>query len=411
MRFLLAVAWRNLWRHGRRSLITASAMAVALALCMGSLALSDGMFAQFHRVLVVQTLGHVQVHHPDYPHKRQLHFTIPDADAVVAALRQTPGVDKLSARVFGHGLLGSEETSTGARLLGVTPADELALTHLDDKLDSGRFLADAPAGEVVLGAKLAETLKAEVGAELVLITQASDGSMGTALLNVVGIARTGSAALDRAGAFVHIDDLREVLVLDDQLHEVLLTTPEVRGDADALAAATRAALGDRGLLVRTWKEADPNVAEMLSTSDAAIWVFLVIIFGVASLGVLNTMLMAVLERTRELGVLQALGLGPWRLMALIILESALLAALSAAAGLVLGGLMDWWMVAKGLDFSVNGEGFSQMGVMMDPIIYGQVRPERVVWIVAILFAVTVAASIWPAARAARLSPVDAMRQV
>lgn len=409
MKFIFAVAWRNLWRQGRRSLITAGAMSVSVALCMAMLAISDGMFAQFYDVMVVRTLGHVQIHNPDYPAKHQMQLTLQGADALVATLKADPEVSRVTERLYGSALVGTEERSTGAQLLGVVPADELAVTRMEGKVTQGRFLGDQPAGEVVLGKGLAETLKTGVGEQLVVITQASDGSLGNELYTIVGVVSSGRSALDRAGAWVHIEDLRSLLALEGQSHEVLVIGQDI-DDLAGLKAVATAAVADQPALVRDWKQADPAIAKMLSMSEASVFVFLFIVFSVAALGVLNTMLMAVFERTRELGVMRALGLRPGQLMSLVLAESAMLGVLACGAGLVLGGLLDAYLVVKGLDFSINGEGISQMGVMLDPVILGVVKPGSVVLTLAMLFAVCVLAGLWPAVRAARLRPVDAMRE-
>ncbi|MCB9743865.1 MAG: ABC transporter permease [Alphaproteobacteria bacterium] len=411
MRFMLTVAWRNLFRQTRRSLITASAMAFGMAVCMGMIALTDGMYAQFYEVLVERRLGHVQVHHPDYPFKRQLHDTIRGGDDMMAALQDDPLVKGLSGRLFGQALVGGDERSTGAQLLGVRPELERSVTRLAEQVEQGRFLSEQAAGEAVVGEGLAETLHLGVGDELVVITQAADGSMGNALMTISGVFRSGSQTLDRSGVYVHLDDLRGLLALEGQLHEIIVTTYDV-DDAEALRADVEAARSEPELLVRTWDEADPSAAQMMKSQTASTAIMLGAIFGVAAIGVLNTMLMAVLERTRELGVLRALGLSPGRLMSLVILESMMLGAVACVAGGVLGGLFDAYLVVYGVDWSVgDGEGLSQMGVTLDPIVKAVVEPGSVVATIASLFAVCVLASVWPAVRAARLSPVEAMREV
>ncbi|MCB9797628.1 MAG: ABC transporter permease, partial [Alphaproteobacteria bacterium] len=218
MRFMLTVAWRNLFRHARRSMIAASAMAFGMAICMAMVALTDGMYAQFYEVLITQKLGHVQAHHPDYPTKRQLHLTLEHSDELLAALDADPLVKAASGRLFGQGLLGGAERSTGGRLVGVVPERELGISRLGEQLREGRFLSSEPKREAVVGQGLFEELELSLGDELVVITQAADGSMGNDLWTVVGTFRTGSSAMDRAGVYVHVEDLRELLALEGQLH-------------------------------------------------------------------------------------------------------------------------------------------------------------------------------------------------
>jgi ABC-type lipoprotein release transport system permease subunit len=368
------------------------------------------MFAQFFDVLVGQNLGHVQVHHVDYPGKQSMYDTVEDGDALLAKIEETAGVNAATGRLFGFALLGGEdEAAEGARLIGVHPARETAVTHIADRVESGAWLAEKPAATVVLGEGLAKSLHAKVGTELVVMTQGSDGMPGSTLLTVTGVVRTGSTVIDKGGAFVHLADLQELLVLPGQLHEVLLTARDT-GEIDAVSVAVDALR--EGDLVRTWYDASPQTADLMAMQDASAGIMFAIIFAVASLGVLNTMLMAVFERTRELGVMRAIGLKRRQLMALVLTESALLGVMSVTGGVVVGGLLDLYLVLVGVDFSTgSGQGVSSMGVTLDPIIFGVVRAGPVVAIAVMVLLVCVLAAVWPAMRAARLEPVEAMRQV
>jgi ABC-type lipoprotein release transport system permease subunit len=298
--FLVRVAWRNLWRHSRRSLITAGAMGLGVALCMFMISYSDGLYVKMFDILVSQKLGHAQLHHPDYPTKKQLHDTIQDGEALLTEIDALPGVKAATGRLQSFGLLASDETSTGGQLLGVVAAREEALARLSDNVEAGTFaLGD---NKTLVGKGLADTLKLEVGDELVAIVQAADGSMGNELFEVAGIFKTGSAALDRTGAFVALADLQRLTALEGQIHEVLVIGDDPEKSPE-LAGALRALPDAKNLLVRTWSEADPTAAQMMSLQDAGAFIMLFFVFSLASFGVLNTMLMSVFERTRELGVL------------------------------------------------------------------------------------------------------------
>ncbi len=410
--FLLTVAWRNLWRHGRRSLITAAAMGLGMALCMFTIALTDGMYAQMFDVMVTQTLGHAQVHHPDYPAKKGLHDTVPGASALVERLDQLPQVTGVTTRLFGFALAGGDEKSSGVRLIGVQPAREEGVTHASKRVVGGRFLADEVAQEAVLGDELMDELKLDLGKQIVVIGQSSMGAMASDLYTIVGTVHTGSTAIDRGAVYLHQADLQGFLDLPDQVHEVVV----VGEDAELAPALADSILGvtdaDDPPLVRTWTEADPQAAQMLGMQDASKVIMLGIVFSVAALGVLNTMLMAVFERTRELGVMRALGLTPSQLLRLVLVEAVLLTTVSAALGLVMGALLDWWVITEGINFAgPDGKGLTYQGITLDPIIRGEFDATGVVLTLVIMFGISVAAAIWPAIRAARLQPVDAMRHV
>jgi len=416
---LVPLAWRNLWRHRRRTLITAGAMAVSIAFVMGMLAYIDGMYRKMAEVMIDQSTGHVQVHHPDYPNTRALLDTVPSAGARIAAVAALPTTRAVSGRLMGFALLGSDDQTTGAQLVGVDPARELALVPMNDRVTSGRWLVATADHEIVLGKGLAKTLEVTVGKTIVAVTQASDGSLGNDLYTVVGIVESGSAVLDRSGAWMRLADLQTLLVLPDQVHEITVLTPtrdpKVNDRATTAAAkAVQAAVDSVGdgapVKAQTWWQASPGTAELIGTSDVSAAVSMAIVFAVAGLGILNTMLMSVFERTRELGVMKALGTRPRKVVALVLWESVLLAGLSVVGGLALGAALDAFLVVHGLELmSTSGNRLSTGGVLFDPMVMGVVRIDRIVTTVVALIAVSVLAALWPAVRAARLRPVDAMR--
>lgn len=407
LRFLASVAWRNLWRHRRRSLLTAGAMSVGVALCMATIAFQDGMFDLMFEVMVEQQLGHAQVHHPDYPGRRSMYDTLPEGEALLQAITAADGVQAAAGRLSGYGLIGGDDTSKGGQLVGIEPARDRGVSPVERQIIAGSYLSDEPEQEILLGTKLADDLKSDVGDVVLVVTQGADGSMGNEVYTVTGVFKSGNAALDRAGAFMHLADLQELLVLPDQLHNITVLTT---GDIDGTVAELRKNFASDRLEVQSWQEASPQTAEMMALRDVSAFLILGIVFAVSAFGVLNTMMMSVFERTRELGVLKAIGLRPSRMVVMVVMESAFLAAISAAIGLVLGGMLDAYLVVYGLDFSASiTEPITFAGIAFDPVFKGAVRPGSVGLVVVAVFVVSILASLFPAFRAARLAPVEAIR--
>lgn len=408
MRFFITVAWRNVWRHRRRSLITAGAMSVAVALCMAMIAFSDGMYALMFDVMVKQQLGHVRVHHPDYPARKQMYDTIAEVDDVLAAVDGLPSTGGATVRLDGFGLMGGPNKSAGAQVMGILPQRHDAVTGLAERVVTGSYLGDGT-GSVLLGDELAADLEVDIGDEVVVVIPASDGSIGNALFTVTGLVHTGSKAVDTAGAFVALSDLQELIVMDDQVHQLVLLARDERR-IEAYVEEVKATLDGRDLLIQPWWEASPQTAQMMEMQDVGAVMLLGVVFLVAAFGVVNTMLMSVFERTRELGVLRAIGLRPWRLVVLVVVESVMLAGVAGAMGLAMGGVLDWYLVVHGIDFSSSLEGgFDFQGMTFDPVMKGIVRPDRIVMIAVALLVVAALASLWPAYRAATLRPVESLR--
>lgn len=410
MALLPKIAWRNIWRNRRRSLITAFAMGLGVSMCMASTALIDGMYLKMFSSMVEPELGHIQIHHPDFPRTRSLYDTLEEGEATLTTADATPGVIGAAPRVKGYALIAADEKAMGATLTGVDPTREAKVTIVHDKLTQGRYLSEDAAQEIILGSGLAKDLKAKIGAEIVAITQAADGSTGNELYTVVGIFETGLSALDRRGVFLHIEDLQSLLALGSGIHEVAIMTPS-RETIPKVKAALDDALKGENLLIRTWGEVNPAAAQMIAMQDVSFGIFMVIIFGVAGLGILNTMLMSVFERTRELGVMNALGLTPRQVITLILWETLFLAGLALALGGAVGGGMQAYLIFHGWDLSAYMDGFDAFGVNIDPVLRGAFRADRIIDLGLSLFFISIVAAIWPAIRAARLEPVSAMREL
>ena len=280
-----------------------------------------------------------------------------------------------SGRIKGFGLAGSGPKSSGAQMVGVYPKTEKSLTPILRQITSGAYLEDAPNHEAVIGVDLAKKLQVEVGGELILIGQGSDGSVANDLFTVKGIVRTGNVAIDKAGVYLHAAELQEFLVLEGELHEILALTRQ-KEDIEPYIASVESTLQGAGLMkdsddevysVQPWWVTDKQIFDMLNVQASAIDFMTYIILFVAAFGILNTMMMSVFERTRELGVLRALGISRSRMVLMVMMESTVLASFACVLGLFLGFGMASYLVAYGLDFSTgNDEGFSMMGLFLIP---------------------------------------------
>lgn len=405
---LVRIAWRNLWRHRRRTLITASGMAIAMGLVLSMACMQDGMFDLMADVMVRQTLGHAQVTHSDWPSKQLLYDTVPEA--LVGDLAELPEAVGASGRLFSYGLAASSVASVGARYVGLDPVRDRVVTDYSESLVRGRFIGDVAAGEIVIGDVMARELELAPGDEFVFLGQAADGSMANELLQVVGTYSTGVDQMDRAGAYVHLVDLQRLLALESQVHQVMLVASSLEASLPLSDAVKSAVAGQAQVLARSWEEADPQAAKMMSLRNVGLYIMLVITFSVAGLAVLNTMLMTVFERTSELGVLRAIGMTRLRMMLLVVLESVLLTAVATFFGLLLGAVLDGALLVWGLPYAMeDGSGLSWQGVTFPPVLKGTVRAEPIFITVGFVFVVAVLAAIWPALRAALLRPVEAMR--
>jgi ABC-type lipoprotein release transport system permease subunit len=403
---LIKMAWRNLWRNPRRTLITLFSMTFGLTMMIVGYALMDGMLNQMVHYATVLGTGHVQVHHPDYLEDHSLYDSMSNPETILKDVSGT-GLGSASPRVLATALVSSGQQSAGGQLWGVDPDLEISVTELYKHLETGTWLAPGAREQVVLGRNLARTLSVGPGDEIVVLTQAADGSLGNALYTVSGTLKSIGEGLDRGGVIMHIQDLSELLVMDGEIHEIAIRLNEPN-ELESASLTLSKALDQEAYKVEDWKQLFPELAEYLRLSSSSMVIILFVIFAVASLGIVNTQLMSLFERTREVGIMRALGLGPLSVIWLVLFETVFLALMAAVAGGVAGILWSLRLENIGWDISWMGGSFDFIGVAFDPHMYATLTPAAVIDSIAVMFIVVLVASLYPLFRAARISPVDAI---
>lgn len=400
------MAWRNLWRNPRRTIITTFSMFFGLTMMIVTYALMDGMANQMVDYATLLGTGHVQVHHPDFLEERSLYYSIEGFTEVLEKIEVT-GIGSASPRSYSTALLSSGSHSAGGLLWGIDPEMERNVTDLHRHVDRGSFLGPDDRGTVVLGKHLANTLGLEPGDELVVLSQAADGSLGNEIYIVGGVLKSVNEALDRGGVLVHREDLDALAVLNGKVHEIAIRLNNPEGVQTA-AGELSAVLGPMGLQVKTWKELVPEIAEYMELSRSSTSIVLFIIFAAASLGIMNTQLMALFERTREIGVMRALGLGPFKVAFLILAETLFLTVLAAAIGGLAGTIWALHLEKHGWDITNLGGSFAFGGVTFDPFLHASLTHSAVIDSVGIMILVAFLATLYPLFLATRITPVDAI---
>ena len=403
---MVKIAWRNLHRNRKRTAITLIAVAANTAILIASLALTEGMMLQMERSVTRLILGDAQVHAPEYRKEQSMYLPVLKPEALMTAIEATGA--QAAPRSYGFGLLSVGSKSSGVRMAGVNPKREAAAFELATKVDSGAWLNELPDHGVVIGRRLARSLHAAVGTELVAVVQAADGSTGADAYKVVGILKAVSEEIDRGAVYMHAADFDELFVAGGRVHEVAIHLNEV--PMPALRAAVGPALGKAELM--TWRQLLPPLAELMQAVEMSLFLFAGVFFLGAGLGVLNTMLMATHDRVREFGVIKALGGTPWRIVRDVAAEGLLLGVLAAGIGAILGSLGSLYLQTSGIDLSGFGEDTVPMaGLAWETMMYASLTPHQVVGSAATMIGASVFASLYPAIKAARMQPVHAMTHV
>ncbi|MBS2033023.1 MAG: ABC transporter permease [Deltaproteobacteria bacterium] len=408
---LVRLSWRNLGRNRRRTIITVAAISISLALLVVSSDMGDG----FHQAMIAEGVsyqaGHVVVQAPDYQAHPEASKVVPDAPAVEATVaRAVPGA-KVVPRVFLQGLLSTPENSVGVQVTGVDPALEASVESLPGKIVKGSYLEPNDDRGIVFGTTLAETLGVGLGDKVVLMAQRG-GEIQSRLFRVKGLFRTGSQEIDGFYAQVPLAAAQAVLGVGQGVNQLSVHLQDEHRTPEATAQVKRALAGQR-LEVLPWQAALPELHQFVVVDDGGLYAFVIIIAVIVALGILNTILMSVLERTHEFGVLLALGMTPWGLAGMVMAEAALLGLLAAALGGGLGALGSLPLDHYGIDYArMIGQGTEVGGVVMGSTrVFGRLSVEKTVFFATVAWLITVSAAIYPTWKAARLRPVDAFRHV
>jgi len=399
------LAWRNIWRNSLRSLVIMAAIAMGMVGGVFSLALYNGMTQQKVRSAIGTQTAHVQLHHRQFQEKRAIEHTLPNRSGLRELLQQHPEVTAFSERISVSGMAASSNGSGGIELLGIDPAQERQVSTIHSRLVEGTYFDSAGRKPLLIGKKLAEKLEVGLRSKVVVTLQDAQGHITGAAFRVVGIFQTSSSAFDGATAFVLMEDLNSIAALSGQIHEIALLT----SDAQA-AAALKSGLAEQvpeKVAVSTWKETQPELAYMSDAMAQTNFIFMIVILFALAFGILNTMLMAVFERVREIGVLMAVGMEKPRIFRLIVTETVYLSLLGAAFGLGLAVLLIGWTGQVGIPLDQFSEGFAAYGI--DSTAYPELSPGFYVQMVVMVFFTALLSALYPAWKALRLHPVEAIR--
>jgi ABC-type lipoprotein release transport system permease subunit len=407
---LLKLALRNLFRNLRRTLITMAAIASGLALVLVMVAMQAGSYKEMLASGISSFAGHVVVQAEGWQEERETEQVVLGATEVSEKLKAAFPDATVTSRAFLGGLLTSPTSSGGVMLRGVDPVAEAAVDRLDDRIVEGTWLEAGDDRGVVLGRGLADALGVGLGDKVVYMGQAAGQTeMSSRLFRVKGIFRTGGAEMDGTMAVTSLAATQELLGRPDAVHQVALHLVNPRESA-AATTSVRALVGEPGLAVLEWPQALPELVAFIRVDKVSGDVMMAVMGLIVAMGVLNTLLMSVLERTKEFGVLMSIGMAPHRLGGLILMESLFLGIFGSLFGVLFGAILVWLLVVYGLDYTeMMGESFEMEGVVVSTHMYGAwdvVRMSK--YVLATVF-VTVLSGVWPAWHLMRLKPVDALR--
>jgi len=412
---LLQLSWRNLWRHTKRTVITLLSIAAGFGLSVFSIGLADGGHNSMIRNAIDMGEGHITIQPAGYLESPANYKFIDDGKGLLETIRKQNLKAKLSPRISLRVLASTANNSVGAALEGLNPSADRRKQTIANKIIKGVWLQEGDKRGLVIGEGMARKLKAKIGSKIIVMSGKEDGNTEAQLGRVRAIFRTGIIDLD---SFLVISDLsyaRKFLVSEksSQSPEPLTRIAvfvEDTDEIDSIKNALTAVIKSDKLAILDWQEMLPQLVQYIVIDNAFSYVMLVLILIVILFGIVNTVLMSVLERTREFGLLRALGLSKNYLLTLVFFESLLLSIMALLAGWLLGGSIHLYFAHYGLDFTDWLDESTQIaGTIMDPVVISELSLARIIQLTGIVFFVTLGSGIYPAVKAARITPVQALR--
>ena len=401
------IAWRNLWRNRRRTGLALAAIGLSVTLVLAYTSILRAYGEWIVETITGPMLGHVQVHAPQWRKDRLMDRTLRGVDATLARLRSDPEVAGATARVYAPALAARAEEGFAVIVIGVDTRAETGparlLTNVADPLTDRQAL---------VGQQLAELMGIRAGDEIAVVGQGVDGSLANDLFTVKALVTTPVDLVNRQGVVIELSSAQALFAMPDEAHEIVI---HARRPEDAMALARRVSATEAfsGAEVLDWQTLAPEMVTLVRMTDLAGTLVLVLVLLAAAAGVANTMVMATFERTREFGMLLALGTHPARLVRLVITESVVLGVIGALVGTAIGVTLVVLTHRTGIDYAwLAGGGPSELsfaGLRWSLRFYPALGFIDVARAIAAVCITSLLAAIWPALRASRLQPVRALR--
>ena len=407
MKIILNIAWRNIWRNKLRSLVVIISIVLGIWAGVFVSAFSFGLNDQRKDALLENQFSHIQIHNPNWKDQNEMAYTLESANKIIENLKGDPRVRATAPRIIANGMCASAHYSGGVQIYGVEPEAESEITGLSSKVDSGQYFSAEGRNPILISAALAEKLEVKPGSKVVLSFSNADNDIISASFKVRGLYSEVSSTIEKIKVYVRASDLQTLLGEGAESYHEVAALLYAEENSDSLRKELAAKYPTD--LVESWKELAPELAYSDSIMSQMLYIIIGIIMLALSFGIINTMLMAVLERRKEIGVLMSVGMSKGRIFMMIIIETFYLGLLGGPLGLLLG----YWSVEQGakngLSLEVFSDGLASFGI--GTIIYPNLPNSFYFGTVAIVLIMTLFASIYPARHALKLNPVETIRTI
>ena len=401
---LIKIANRNIWRNPKRSLIIMTAVSLGLWAGIFMMAFYNGLIEQRITTAITTELSHLQLHHPEFRKEYEIKYPLNNGKAILGSIHQRNEVKAASGRIVIKGMVASASGSSGITINGVVPSSERSLTKLDAKIIEGSYFNPDKINQIVLSERLSKKLKLNLNKKVILTFQDIEGNLTSAAFRIVGLFETVNSPYDDANVFVDIKDIEELAGLPNEFNKIAVL---LHSNDDLIASESSLNEGFANVEIKNWKELSPELGLTISVGDQMVYILAGIILLALAFGIVNTMMMAVIERTRERGMLLALGMNKMKIFLMIAIETFILNVIGSSVGILLALISVAITNKTGINLSEFSETYSSFGY--DSIIYPIVKTHQLGTILLLVCIATFLSALYPARRALRLNPANSLK--
>ena len=402
---LFSISWRNIWRNKVRSLVIIFSIALGIFAGVSATAFMKGLAEQRIQKVIKTELSYIQIHKEGFRQDSDFNGYMPDASELVKKIRKVENVTGASSRIIVQAMAATAETAAGVLVSGIDLEHESNVTNISEKVYEGEYLTGMKRNPVVIGKKLAEKLNAKLRSKIVITLQDTANNVVSGLFRVSGIYTTNNNMYDESHVFVRSEDIRKLAELPaGAAHEIAININDNENLIPVEEAVKKIAANHE---VLDWKTLSPEMNYLTEAMDLYMYIFIIIILLALLFGIINTMLMVVMERTKEIGMLMAIGMNKIRIFSMIVLESTLLSLTGGVVGIIIGSLFSKWRSVEPIDLSMWAQGYEQLGY--DAYVYMSLEPMMLVNITIMVIFTGVIAALYPAYKALKNDPADALR--
>ena len=402
---LIKIARRNVWRSKKRSYIIITAVGIGLWAGIFMMAFYNGMIEQRINTAISSELSHIQLHHPEFRKEYEVKYRLPNGRKMLESISKDSTVKATAGRIVLKGMVASASGSSGITINGVMPTEEQLLTNLKKKIIKGNYFNSEKTNEIIISEKIRKKLKLDLKKKTILTFQDKEGNLASSAFRIISIYKTINGPYDEANVFVNIKDIDSLSGIENEFNEIAVLIKSSK-----LLEQSQNNLKKRfpTTEIKNWKEIAPELGLTVSVGDQMVYIFMGIILLALAFGIVNTMMMAILERTRELGMLLALGMNKLKIFLMILFETFFLILAGCPMGILLALATIAITQKTGIDFGRFSEAYSSFGY--DSIIYPSLTLKQFGIMILLVVITALFSALFPARRALKLNPAESLKK-